>query len=228
MHYQTAALAYYTMKGSGIKEPKDLVGRKIGEPPGGAMRVLFPALAEANGFDRNKVNFISMSPGSTIPSLLAGKVDAIGLYTTTAPILIRAAKKEGREVHGVVWADYGIKVYGNSLQAPDKTIAEKPALVRGVVGATMRGWQGALRAPAEAIDTFIRHFPSANKEIAGSQLQIFRNHTINDVVREKGLGYMDRKTMVYNRDLITRLFKLKTQVPVDDIYTNRFLPGVKP
>ena len=98
MKYQKAALAYFTLVGSGIKGPKDLVGRKIGEPPGSAMRVLFPAFAEANGFDKDKVKFIHMSPATTIPSLLAGKVDAIGLYTSTAPILILRAKKLGKKV----------------------------------------------------------------------------------------------------------------------------------
>ena len=228
MKYQKAALAYFTLDGSGIKGPKDLVGRKIGEPPGSAMRVLFPAFAEANGFDKDKVNFIHMSPGATIPSLLAGKVDAIGLYTSTAPILILRAKKMGRKVHGIVWADHGLKLYGNSLQVLDKLIAEKPALVRGVIGSIMKGYQWNLKNPEKATDIFLRFLPTSNRTIILSQFKIFRNHMITPIVREKGLGYMDKKDMEHSRDLITRLFKVKTRVPVEDLYTNEFLPGIKP
>lgn len=228
MKYETAALAYYTLKGSGIKEPKDLMGRRVGEPPGGAMRVLFPALAEANGFDMSKVIFISMTPAATIPSLLAGKVDAIGMYTSSSPVLVHTARKEGKEVQGIVWADFGIKIYGNSLQVLDKLAAEKPALVRGVVGATMKGYLWSLKKPEEATAIFLRFLPSANREIILDQFAIFRKHMVGPAAQEKGLGYMDKKTMEYSRDLITKLFKLQTRVPVEDLYTNEFLPGLKP
>ena len=228
MKYQKAALAYFALADSGIKTPKDLVGRKIGEPPGGAMRVLFPALAEANGFDKDKVKFIHMSPAATIPSLLAGKVDAIGLYTSTAPILILRAKKLGKTVHGIVWADHGLKLFGNSLQVLDKLIAEKPALVRGVIGSIMKGYQWNLKNPEKATDIFLKFLPTSNRTIILSQFRIFRTHMITPIVREKGLGYVAKKDMEKSRDLITNLFKLKTRVPVEDLYTNEFLPGIKP
>ncbi len=228
MKYQRAALAYYTLKGSGIKGPTDLVGRKIGEPPGGAMRVLFPALAEANSFDMSKVNFVHMSPATTMPSLLAGKVDAIGMYTSTAPVLILKAKKQGKEVHGIVWADHGFKGYGNSIQVLDELITKNPKLVRGVIGATMKGYHDALNNPKEATDIFLRFLPTASRFIIRAQFKVYQTHMVTPIVKQKGLGYIDRGTMEHNRDLVAKLFKLKTKVPLEEIYTNDFLPGINP
>lgn len=34
--------------------------------------------------------------------------------------------------------------------------------------------------------------------------------------------------MEHNRDLVAKLFKLKTKVPLEEIYTNDFLPGINP
>jgi hypothetical protein len=45
---------------------------------------------------------------------------------------------------------------------------------------------------------------------------------------EKGLGYIRHDKMTLTRDLLTKYMNLKTVVPVEDLYTNDFLPGIKP
>src|SRR5690606_6793550 len=47
--YAKAPHAIYALKGSGIEKPKDLEGRNIANPAGGAIPKLFPAYAKAAG-----------------------------------------------------------------------------------------------------------------------------------------------------------------------------------
>ncbi|MBM4333633.1 MAG: ABC transporter substrate-binding protein [Deltaproteobacteria bacterium] len=51
MLFDKSPYCMWMWKDSGINSPKDLVGKKIGAPPGDAQRTIFPALAIANGFD---------------------------------------------------------------------------------------------------------------------------------------------------------------------------------
>src|SRR5262245_58907414 len=76
--YARAPHAIYALKESGIAKPKDLEGRKIANPAGGAIPKLFPAYAKAAGIDEAKVTWVVAS-SEALPGLLAlGRVDAIG------------------------------------------------------------------------------------------------------------------------------------------------------
>src|ERR1700760_704517 len=47
--YANTGQTFYWLKSSGIKDPKDFAGRKIGNPPGDASRVMWSAFARAAG-----------------------------------------------------------------------------------------------------------------------------------------------------------------------------------
>lgn len=228
MILQKSMLAWYVLKGSGITKPKDIEGKKLGEPPGGANRQMFPALAAANGIDLNKVTFVNMEPAATVPSLLAGRVDAIGMYTGSSPALHIAARKEGKEAVGIVYADWGVNVYGNSINVQDAFIAKKPDLVRGVTQASMKGMKWALDNPQKAMDVFLKFNPTASREVVFEQWKIYMEHFITPEVRQNGLGYMDKGRMTYSRDIVTKYLALPVSVPVEDLYTNEFLSKVLP
>ena len=55
MLFDKSPYCMWMWKDSGINSPKDLVGKKIAAPPGDAQRTIFPALAQANGFDADKI-----------------------------------------------------------------------------------------------------------------------------------------------------------------------------
>src|ERR1700730_7154798 len=56
--YARAPHAIYALKESGISKPKDLEGRKIANPAGGAIPKMFPAYAKAAGIDAGKVTWV--------------------------------------------------------------------------------------------------------------------------------------------------------------------------
>ena len=51
---------------------------------------------------------------------------------------------------------------------------------------------------------------------------------LTDETEKYGIGWMSREKVKRTRDLTTKYMKLKTVVPIDDIYTMKFLPKLFP
>ena len=64
--YANSPQGLYWLKSSGIKSVKDLVGKKIGNPPGDAARTIWPALAKANGIDPASVTWVNIDANAKL------------------------------------------------------------------------------------------------------------------------------------------------------------------
>lgn len=217
-----------TIKGNKITKPADLEGKKIGSPKGNAVRVVFPAFADINKFDRNKVSFVNMTVPAMTPSLLAGRVDAILIFYTEKPTLDAAAKKVGKEPLYLQYADYGMNTYGNGIIVSEKTIKENPDLVKRFVEATYKGIAWSVENPEEAVKIFIKHNPAISPELARKHFDIAVEHLMTPTAKKEGIGHMTRDRMVFTNDLITEHMHLPKKTPVEEVYTNEFLPKLFP
>src|SRR3977135_700967 len=60
--YANTGQTFYWLKSYGVNGPKDFAGRKIGNPPGDASRVMWPAFAKAAGLAADAVNCVNVVP----------------------------------------------------------------------------------------------------------------------------------------------------------------------
>src|SRR6201991_1698776 len=60
--YANTGQTFYWLKSYGVNGPKDFAGRKIGNPPGDASRVMLPAFAQAAGLAPDSVSFVNVGP----------------------------------------------------------------------------------------------------------------------------------------------------------------------
>lgn len=227
MFFDTSPYVIYALKGSGITKPKDLEGRKIGISGMDATAVVFPALARIHGVDEKKITWVNSAPTAKIPFLVTGKVDASTAFTTNGPQYRLAAKDVGKEIVEILFTQWGVDVYGMGLAATEGMIREKPDLIRRVVRATYEGIAWAIERPEEAVSLFLKGNPAQSRPRVAEGWEVAMDHILTPAAKEKGLGYMGRKKMEYTRDLFTELLKLP-KIPVEDIYTNDFLPGIIP
>ncbi|MBI2370532.1 MAG: ABC transporter substrate-binding protein [Deltaproteobacteria bacterium] len=218
----------FFLKGSGMTRPKDLEGRRIGGTEGDATRVIFPAFAAVNGIDEKKVEWVTMTAEARLPSLLAGRVDAGVWFFTEAPTVLARARQVGKEVGWFLYPDWGVDVYSNGLIATDRTIRERPDLTRRFVHATLKGVAWGVENPEAVVDLFVRHQPTISRDLAMAHWQIAVDHLMTATAVKMGIGYMTREKMERTRDLITETMKLPVKVPVEDLYTNEFLPKLFP
>ena len=220
--YQKAPHTIFFIKGKGIAKPKDLEGKKIAYSPGDAPKQIFPAFAKANGIDESKVSWLSVDPNSKNSALLNYTADAMMTFILTLPVLQKAARP-GDEVGTFVYADHGVDHYSNGLLALEDTIAKKPDMVRRFVGATLKGVEYTLANPQDAIAIMKKSHPQLNEELAAREMPILKELIVTDFTRQKGLGRMTPEKMKQTRDLMAQYLELKSDVPVEALYTNDFL-----
>ena len=211
-------------KDSGINTPKDLVGKKVGAPPGDAQRTIFPALAQANGFDADKVTFVNISMEAKFSALAAKQLDVVFDYYSGAPFFYKAMGQEN--VKYMMFADWGVDVYSNALVATEKYIKEKPALIKRFVKASLRGWEFALKNPEEAIEIMAKHRPEIDKPVLLANLKLIIDLFRTERYKQNGIGWVDDKKMADSITIISQYRDLKVNMKPAEVYTNEFLTKI--
>lgn len=219
----------FSLKSTGIRTPKDMEGKSIGALTASALRDTWPALAAKNGVDPGKVTWVDMPGSAYVASLMSRKVHAIATYVTTLPAYEVQAKRQGEEIAALMFADFGVDGYGAGLIATDQMIKEKPDLVRRFVQASIRGYAWAFENPAEAVQVFLRSHPEANPERIRSEIKIVADLMLTPFAAKEGVGHYDRAKVTVTREHALRPRNIDPNtIPVQDIYTNEFLPKLFP
>ena len=223
-----APYVLYSLEPTGIRKPKDLEGKTIGSTSWSALNVLFPAYAKINNIDTSKVKWVNMNTGLLIPSLLSGAVDVTAHYTGSGPMIEASAAKQGKKAVPLYHRDWGFNIYSNGLLVRDDTVAKKPRQVRRFLAAAYKGILWAMQNQDEAITILSKHNQALNPELAKKSWQVTLKEILTEESRKHGLGYMLAEKVRATRNLAVKYRKLKKIPPLDEIYTNEFLPGIKP
>jgi NitT/TauT family transport system substrate-binding protein len=218
----------FTLKSSGISKPKDLEGRTIGGPPTDANIIVFPVFAELAGIDASKVKIVTMNVAAKTPMLLSKKVDCAGFFIDAYPRIERGALKQNDSVVTFKYYDYGFKAYGLALVASEKLIKENPELIKKFLRATYKGILWSMENYNEAVEVTMKMIPEVDRELMEKGGKMNFDLILGPEVYEKGIGWISKEKMVYSRDIFSRYAKLQKTVPVDEIYTNQFLPNLFP
>ncbi len=222
MVYSRAPHTIYFFEDSGIKQPKDLEGKKIGAPAGDAIRTLFPAFAKANNVDETKVQWVTIDAASKLPLFLSGQTDATTEFIMATPLIQKQAKD--RKVKWFHFPEYGLDFYSNGIMVTEDYLRQKPDVVKRFVAATIEGWRYAFDHPDEAIAILRKYHPEVEADIGVQEIGIVKDLVLSDEAKKNGIGYMDSGKVAVTRDLMATYFQLKGQVKPEDLYTNDFLP----
>lgn len=228
MVYSRNPMVIVSDAAKGIKTPKDLIGKSLGDTKGAATSVFMPVVFKTAGVDMGKVRVVHRSPEMEDIFLIEGKVDSSTDYYFSS--VAAYGWPDGRKTNTIWYADYGVDIYGIGIMAAPKTIKEKPAVIRGFLKAIFTAYQDMRSNPEEAIDIMIKHKPelksARNVELA--KIKAMWQVILTDDIRQKGYGYINPDKIRKTRDLIADLYGVKNEVPLDAVYTNEFLPGIKP
>jgi len=143
--YQTSPSAVVVLADSGITEPKDLEGKRLGVYETDART--YGPFFDLTGVDIDKVKMIT---GATDPaSLVSGEVDAITGAVANQPVALRS---QGMEVNEIRLGDYGFNRWSNLLVVRKDSLedATKRAAIAGILRATQRAMADAVDDPAGA------------------------------------------------------------------------------
>ncbi|MFQ5692518.1 MAG: ABC transporter substrate-binding protein [Nitrospinota bacterium] len=214
------------LKGSGIRSPADLKGRRLAGPVASFSRILFPYFAERAGLNLDSVRWSDIGAASGIRALLRGEADAVVTSETVRWRYERAAARKKKQIVAFPYAKYGIEVYGLSLVAPVRLIREEEGLVRRMVEATVRGVAEAMARPAEALDLFRRTFPEHPARGAEAEWRVFLGSWSPGGLKRPGLGFFRKDRVARLQALLIRGRQLTREFSPRRFFTNRVVPKV--
>jgi len=211
----------YWWKESGIKGPKDLVGRKVGVPAADGHKVMFPAFAKVIGIDPAKVEFVNIEPAAKAAILATKKVDVVFELLTGKPFIEKVIPPE--KLGYAIWADYGFNAYAHSYITSDSTAEKNPELVKKFLKVSYRAWEYTLKNPEEAIKILAEYHP-INQEDYLANLKLVREFFKTDRYKKYGIGYIDTARMEDTIDTVDKVMGVKVTYKHEDAYSSAFLP----
>lgn len=143
--FQIPPLTIFSLQSSGIHDPRDLVGKKVGVTTDYWRKILEQTLTSA-GVNPGSVTEVKVQVGD-LEKLYDGTVDAWLGYAQDEPI---RATVSGHPVTNIFPADFGIGGYEGLVITTQSTIDSSPNTVRAFVKASEQGWSYAVEHPAEA------------------------------------------------------------------------------
>lgn len=181
--FQIPPLVMFSLKSSGIREPADMVGKRIGIKNEYWREIARETLANA-GISPDEV--IEVDVETEAKTLLYdGEVDVWMGYVHDEPI---EAEVTGHPVTNVYPANYGVGGYEGLLLTNEATAEERAELVEGFVRASYRGWHYAVEHPAEAAAIMTRWQPENTLEF--QEMAVRALVPLVDVP-QAGIGWID-------------------------------------
>ena len=191
---------------------------------GDGQRQVWPAFAKANDIDESKVTWVNIEPTAKIAALAEKRVDTVADYTTGLP-LYEKPMGEGNVVM-MPWSEHGFDMYSMSIMASQKTMTERPEVLRNFLEAAYMGWRDVLAELEEALAIFKKHVPEIDEELIGANMKLGLELLKTDRYRDNGIGWVDEAKMCASVDLVNTYMELPEEVACADTFTTEFLTKV--
>jgi NitT/TauT family transport system substrate-binding protein len=220
--YQRTPSVIISLKESGINGPADLDGKTVGASTGEAPLQLLPAYLSAAGVDPKAAKVVNMDPGSKIPALLKGRVDAIVGYATDD---LPAAETEAPGKLAVqYYADNGVTTLSNGIITSQKMIDEQPETVRKFVTAVQEGFADCEADQAGAVAELAKEFPQkVNAEQATIALREVLNSLHTERTEGKPTGLIAPEDFADTLTTLEKYAELKDPKAPETYFTNEFV-----
>lgn len=209
---------------SGIREFKDLEGKKVMTTAAASVNTFFPLACENAGVDFNKILLVNVAEGAVVTSYLEGLAPAIlgGIDDKPAEIVAHG----GEQPIIFKYSDYGVYQPGYSIVVHKDTLEKNPDLVRRFVKATLRAVKAAEADPDVSVASLVRWAGGAavDKDQARQVLDVTLSILYSPNNPSKRVGLHARKDWESSLSLLKEYKDLETDMSADDFYTNDYVP----
>ena len=225
--FDNTPLNIWTRKDTGITKPKDLEGKTLAAPPGDAQRQLFPAFAKLNGIDASKVTWLTIEPAAKFVALAEKRADAVPDYTTGQPFWEKAVGKDN--LVRMPWHQYGFDTYSMSIMASEKTLAERPKVLRDFLAASYMGWRDVMADPKGSLEIFKKRVPDIDVALIEPNMMLGLDLMKTERYAKNGIGWMDRGKMCRTVEFInTYMPDMPRKVECDEAWSGEYLTRIDP
>lgn len=212
------------MPESGIKAPKDLIGRKGGFGNGSAPEQLFPAFVKATGIDGNAIQKVGVDIPTRDSLFLQKQIDFSFGYTVTQLPLME--EKCGCKINTLAYPTYGLNPISNGIIVSTKYASENPDVVKRFAQATVEAIDEAIKSPDKSVDAFMEYAKGTqlSRDVVSKQWAETIKLLHTEATKGKPTGIMDAADWQKSIDLLVEYASVpKDAVKPEAVFTNEYL-----
>lgn len=212
-------------KSRGIQYPSDLAGKKVGTPKRDPASALWKVFVATSGITADKITIENIGLPVREPMLAAGQIDAVTALSYYAAIDLKDRGVPVSDITVMLMADYGVKIYGDSIMVSEKFARENPEAVRGFIRALSKGLKDTIAHPTRAIGSVLKRDSMLHKELELERLKM----TIHDNIqtpetKAHGYGGIEPERMNEAIAQLAAAAAFKHAPKADDVFDGSFLP----
>lgn len=226
MVYNRAPFALIVKAGSPVRTLKDLEGRTLGSPAGGAALRMFPLMAARSGVDAAKVKWTNMAPNLQEQMLLKDHVEGSAVFSVTSYMnLVAQGVDPDKDIRWFHYADHGVDLYGNGVVVSRQFLKDKPQAVAGLVRAIHKAVRDTVADPDAAIAALMKSEPLLNAALEKRRLlYTLRTVMLTPEVAAAGPGDVNDARMARAVGQVKEAFELANAPAAGEVFDRRFLP----
>jgi NitT/TauT family transport system substrate-binding protein len=222
--YTYSPQGVWTLKSSGIDSIKKLTGTHFGITVGNSLSIYFPLLAKANGLDPNAVTFVTMEASALLPTLLAGKIDAMPGFATNFDLRNAEATAQGKPMLDMPMAASGVVVNGECEFVTDATIAKQGDLLKRYLRANRKALEWSRDHPEETGHITAAAYPELDEKQVVINHEGYMHYVFNDMSAKVGVGGFDLAELKTTFDAVKSAQNVTSDADVATFIDPRFLP----
>lgn len=150
-----------------VRRPRDLAGRRAGVSGLPSDDAVLRSVVAGDGGDPRRVHEITIG-FDAVPALLGRRVAAATAFWDVEGVALRRRRPGIREFRV---DDYGAPAYPELVVcATRETLKRRPAVVRAVIAALVRGYEETLEDPESSIQDLLQRAPGLDRALVTAQL----------------------------------------------------------
>lgn len=216
--YRISPLIFMSVDGMQLRQPEDLIGKKLSISAGQGTWTLKAMLSRA-GIDEGLVELEQASTFDTLECLESA--DVCDAYYIDG--LLRADMQNRNP--SVLWpGDFGVPFYADVLFTTDDLIAKDPDLVQRFVRATVLGWQQAIESPQEAVNATLAVDPELDPDFQLRAMQASIPLVDTGLVQ---IGSMDSDIWQLMYEILLEQNVITSPFNIASAYTSTFVDAIE-
>jgi len=218
--YANSPQGFYWLKSSGIGGPKDFPGKKIGNPPGDASRIMWPAVAKQVGIDPGSVSFVNVSPQAKVPSLKSRAIDITSDFYNEHDLKVR---EFGDDLSFLAWRDIGINPYGNSIIVNADYLEKKRDVVKAFTQVSQKAFAACVQDVAPCLKALMASVSGLDEANQRDQWNRIKELMRDPTTTSTALGAFDDQRVKNDFEMVKTYFGLEQPFEASAAFTNEFL-----
>jgi NitT/TauT family transport system substrate-binding protein len=218
--YANSPQGFYWLKSSGIGGPKDFPGKKIGNPPGDASRIMWPAFAKQVGIDPGSVSFVNVSPQAKVPSLKSRAIDITSDFYNEHDLKVR---EFGDDLSFLAWRDIGINPYGNSIIVNADYLEKKRDVVKAFTQVSQKAFAACVQDVAPCLKALMASVSGLDEANQRDQWNRIKELMRDPTTTSTALGAFENQRVKNDLEMVKTYFGLEQPFEASSAFTNEFL-----